>query len=408
MAQPIKRAQPANKPASKPVTSLVTAGTPQALRTLPERMVELAEQKHFIELVEQIYQVLMVKDIDYGIPIGTNGKPIFPKPMLYKSGAELLRLYLDLQVRETVDDSKCDYSIPVIRYRVTTDIYDKDGRFLGSGEGVCSSMETKYRYRWLYDNQVSADMKLGMTKTIKKTNKDTGETYDAQVIDVDKWIDRYGNGTAKMTSYGAMVRIDSPDIFDQENTILSQAKKRSFADGIKTVTGASRIFSIGQEVSQVIQKAKAEGVQIVDAEFSVEDIEEQTEKPSGLAEYQEQLKEAMGSMLPTELQSIMKANYDHENIAELTVEQRQSLLGLIKDKAKPQATAELAKPEQVSKGIKRDPSSVKTISELTQACFMDFNMQPKDLWAALGVPSPQHIVESPAACYKKILEMSTQ
>ena len=315
---------------------------PQALQALPERMAELQAQKHFIEMVEGIYATLMVEGIDYGNPIDAyTGKPIFPKPMLYKSGAELLRLYLELQLKTSVDDSKSDYSIPVIRFRVTTDIYDKSGRFLGSGEGVCSSMETKYRYRWLTAKQLPASMKVGMTKTITQDGK------ALEVIDQEAWINTYGTGTARFTRFGVQVRIDSPDIFDQENTILSQAKKRSFADGIKTVTGASRIFLIGQEAIQAASQVKVngeKGEEVVEGEYKEVEVETAEDEAEKKAEeynvYRETLKAMMikagfttpdGQLDLIRFKKLLQERYKVDNVNLLDETGRQKLLNQMAD-----------------------------------------------------------------------------
>ena len=329
------------KPRVEPGKAIVVH-KPQALQALPERMAELQAQKHFIEMVEGIYAMLMVEGIDYGNPIDAyTGKPIFPKPMLYKAGAELLRLYLELQLKTTVDDSKSDYSIPVIRFRVTTDIYDKHGGFLGSGEGVCSSLETKYRYRWLTAKQLPASMKAGMTKTINQEGK------DVEVIDQELWINTYGVGSARFTRFGVQVRIDSPDIFDQENTILSQAKKRSFADGIKIVTGASRIFLIGQEAIQAVSQVKVEegevnGGEVAEGEFKeVETAEDQAEKKAEEYNvYRETLKAMMtkaGFTIPgggldlIRFKKLLQEQYKVDNVNLLDEKGRTRLLNQMAD-----------------------------------------------------------------------------
>jgi hypothetical protein len=345
--------QTKGKPKVEPVSkqskpgSAVVVGQPQALRTLPEKLGELVAQKHFIEMVEGIYATLMVEGIDYGTPKDQNGKPIFPKPMLYKSGAELLRLYLELQLKTSVDDSKSDYSIPVIRFRVTTDIYDKAGKFLGSGEGVCSSLETKYRYRWFTAQQLPASMKTNMTKMIKKAD-DNGKTKEVEAIDLEAWINTYGIGSARWTRFGVQVRVESQDIFDQENTILSQAKKRSLADGIKTVTGASRIFLIGQEAIQAASKLKTEADkqndEIVEGEYKeveVETAEEQAEKKAEEYNvYRETLKALMvksgfttpeGQLDLIRFKKLLQHEYKVNNVNELDEKGREKLLSQMTD-----------------------------------------------------------------------------
>jgi phage recombination protein Bet len=51
---------------------------------------------------------------------------------------------------------------------------------------------------------------------------------------------------------------------------------------------------------------------------------------------------------------------------------------------------------------KRDPETIKTIAQLMKACFEDFKMQPKDVYAELNVKSANEITELPSECYRKI------
>lgn len=327
---------------ANPGTSIVVhqPQAPQALRNLPEKMAELQARKHLIEMVEAIYATLMVEGIDYGIPLDSHGKPIFDKPMLYRAGAELLRLYLELQFKPHVEDkSVFDLPIPRIRYSVITDFYDKLGNFLGSGLGVCSSLETKYRYRWFFANQLPTSMKAGMIKTIKDVNgKEKG------IIDQQVWIDTYGVGSVRFTQYGIQVRLENPDIADLENVIAVQAKKRSFVDGIKSVTGAGRIFLIGQADIRAATSKHDEGGEIINGEeVDIEATEEQAEQSTKAQEirtYQETLKNMMikaGWTLPDgkldifRFKKLLQETYKVENISQLDDKGRDRLLSQMAD-----------------------------------------------------------------------------
>lgn len=61
----------------------------------------------------------------------------------------------------------------------------------------------------------------------------------------------------------------------------------------------------------------------------------------------------------------------------------------------PQRSSSPAKP-------KRDPESIKSISDLTRACLQDFNMLLTDVCKELGYGSPQYITKLPAECYREI------
>lgn len=65
------------------------------------------------------------------------------------------------------------------------------------------------------------------------------------------------------------------------------------------------------------------------------------------------------------------------------------------DEAWEQLESEAEKP-------KRDPKSIKTISELYRACHEDFNLQPKEVLKELGYSSQTDIAETPEECYRRI------
>lgn len=57
-----------------------------------------------------------------------------------------------------------------------------------------------------------------------------------------------------------------------------------------------------------------------------------------------------------------------------------------------------AEPEKAE----RDPNTINTLNELFKACNADFNLQPADVIAELGVNSQSDISDTPADCYRRI------
>lgn len=53
----------------------------------------------------------------------------------------------------------------------------------------------------------------------------------------------------------------------------------------------------------------------------------------------------------------------------------------------------------------RDPDTIKTLNELYKACNEDFKLQPDQVIKELGVSSQSDIADTPADCYRKILEV---
>jgi|GEM_PF-1468988 len=65
------------------------------------------------------------------------------------------------------------------------------------------------------------------------------------------------------------------------------------------------------------------------------------------------------------------------------------------EEMQPTGVAAPAKP-------KRDLTSIRSINDLTRACFEDFNLQPNDVYKELGYSSAHDISDTPAECYRKI------
>ena len=188
-------------------TGLVTRGS---MGIVDVELLRLQTQQ-----MDNIYKSLMSEDTDYGVIPGTK------KPTLYLPGAQLLRGWAGLQPHFTVDSEGTNLEAGIFFYQVTCSLYKHnpdtlEDDYIGSGLGACTSLENKYRYRWVSKNQIPAGMDIKGLAT--KSN---------------------GSGNNSWTTY----RLDNDNPHDLMNTILKMAKKRAFIDAILTVTGASRIFT---------------------------------------------------------------------------------------------------------------------------------------------------------------------
>ena len=172
----------------------------------PQELEDLRTQTHRLN---EIFKHLMQRDTDYGVVPGTQ------KPTLLKPGAELLRLWADLEVTFRVDSTGTDRERGIYHFLVTATA-SHDGSRIAEGVGYGTSLEAKYRYRWLWpsDVPVEVDKATATTRTVK-TQRGMVKQY----------------------------RVENENPHDQANTILKMAKKRAFVDLMLTATGASRIFT---------------------------------------------------------------------------------------------------------------------------------------------------------------------
>jgi hypothetical protein len=173
----------------------------------------LEQMKVDVQELGRMYEHLMQVNTDYGVIPGT------PKPTLYKPGAELLCLRFGYSPSFETDSSQCDFTKGFIYYRITCKLYAQSGVLVGCGMGSCNNYEPKYRYRWLWSNEVPADTDKAKMITRKKGNN-------------------------------PQYRIENPDPMELDNTILKMAMKRAHIAATLNATGASRIFT--QDVEDMV------------------------------------------------------------------------------------------------------------------------------------------------------------
>jgi hypothetical protein len=156
------------------------------------------EVRSQVNQIQYLMQSVLKEGEHYGVVPGT-GKNA--KPSLFQSGAEKIAYMFHLVPR--YECSRTDFDGGHREWEVTCSLTSRDtGEVVGYGMGSCSTLESKYRYRW-----------------------------------VGKYPDRH--------------REENPDIADQWNTVLKMAKKRAFVDAVKSTTAASDIFT--QDVEDMPQ-----------------------------------------------------------------------------------------------------------------------------------------------------------
>lgn len=182
-----------------------------------EMATRLAEMETKLMLVRKFFKSVMNKDEDFGIIPGTD------KPSLLKPGAEkLLALYNFSSIvkeKNEVRDLQTGYYQAQVVIQI---VHRGTGIVIAEGVGEASSFESKYRYRWMYENELpkGADKEALTSKTF--VSKKSGKEYV-----------RY--------------RMENADIIDQWNTVLKMAKKRALVDAALAATGTSGIFTQSED-----------------------------------------------------------------------------------------------------------------------------------------------------------------
>lgn len=213
---------------------------------------EVVDQR---ELIKQAMANAMTPGVHFGIIPGCGDKP-----SLYQPGAQLMAYLFKLRPEYEVFEKNFD--IDHREYRITCRIFSMaSGYEIGQGVGICSTRESKYRFRnaakevtWLEEPVP------GVYWTLKRKVKDaSGKDAEARAQnDLDRWLStvfqgkevshigakKDERGNWKFVEYhGGEGKIENENIADVVNTVLKISKKRAFVDAVITATASNDMFT---------------------------------------------------------------------------------------------------------------------------------------------------------------------
>jgi hypothetical protein len=213
-----------------------------------------------------------------------------------------------------------------------------NGQVVGTGIGAASTQETKYKYRWELNPQ-DWGFNEEAIKTLKTRERD-GKVY---------------------------FRIPNPEHGELVNTIVKMASKRAEVDACETLPGVS---------SALRELFDSKGQRAARKQPDWDGFWNQVKK--------------MG----------IDRNQVHELLEVYSMkqwlDQGKTLDDAIKVLSEKLAAGGSVKPPQKPK---RDPNSIKTLTDLYNACHEDFEMQPADVVKELGYSTQMDISETPAEAY---------
>lgn len=218
-----------------------------------------------MEAIRTLMKSQMSKDVHYGVIPGTK------KPTLLQPGAQMLgKLFmLSITFDVTEKEMKGDHR----EYRVTAHVTNSHGRILGMGVGVCSSMESRYRFR-KEDNLTITD------KPLPKEYWNAKEDWKKQKGILERAMGKPGDYKGKKgddgkwyiaEKIGEPKIIEHPNPTDNHNTCLKIGKKRALVDAILNVTAATEIFT--QDMEDVTANAAVHSTTSYQQEEAPTDLE---------------------------------------------------------------------------------------------------------------------------------------
>mgnify|MGYP003451188913 CR=1 FL=1 len=220
-------------------TEMATTNNHEELAVLPAEMTPEVFKAR-IEREQQMRTILqdyMKQNMREGYHYSSDlGGVKLAKPMLLQEGSRNICSLLKLFFGEPKID---ETFLPDDHYRVRTHIalFNAEGRQITSGDGICSTRETKYAYR--KGNRTCPD--CGRDDTIIKGRAQYGGGW----VCYEKkggCSAKFDDNDERLTSQ-QLGRIDNPDKADIENTVLKMSVKRAKAAAVCDVPMVSEIFA---------------------------------------------------------------------------------------------------------------------------------------------------------------------
>ncbi|MDD4987171.1 MAG: hypothetical protein PHQ43_15645, partial [Dehalococcoidales bacterium] len=327
----------------------------------------------------------LVNGQDYGVIKGTN------KPTLLKPGGEKVMRLLHLRDIYTIEQSHEDFSAPLFFYRMKCQlVYVPTGEVVTEGVGCCSSMEGKYRWRWLTEE----DLPIGFDKktAVRRSQGRWTPAFklppgaDTSKMQKKTIETKLGKKLAMYRVVALEYRVDNDDVCAQQNTILKMGKKRAMIDAVLGAARLSEIFSQDlEDEGEIEEEAEAEAPEMP------EDVPEMAEAIVGT---HEGAKTAQGASCPAK--GPVKPPMRKEPVKSDGRPAR----------TEPKAAPAVAKAEPVKAAegaAGHDPSRIRTLGDLFNTCYREFKLDRPAVLSELGVNSAEDITMTPAEAYSLIV-----
>jgi hypothetical protein len=206
------------------VVSTEAVASPLATMSDAEFDVLVAQQARVRQRIIRVQREAMQEGIDYGKVPGTKNNTLF------KPGAEVLTKMMGAVAEYDQQRILSEVNgITHLTYVFTCRIV-KDGKLVGQGSGSCSTLETKYRYR--YSSKKCPECGFDLTWSKKDGN-------------FFCWQKKGGCGKQFPESQipRTTTKEENPDVLGLDNTILKMSKKRAKVDAALDATAASGTFT---------------------------------------------------------------------------------------------------------------------------------------------------------------------
>jgi len=190
--------------------------------------------------MQAVFQKFMKEGADYGTIPGTN------KPTLLKPGAEKTAKILNCADKYDIMKDIEDWDKPFFYYLVKCSLVEiSTGTTIAEGIGSANSMEDRYRWRWIWPNELPDELVI----ITKHTDKDDERKPRPELVSKKIW-------SKKKQQYYWQYRVENENIYTQVNTILKIAKKRALVDAALSAGRLSDIFT--QDLEDTYEQFKEE------------------------------------------------------------------------------------------------------------------------------------------------------
>jgi len=219
---------------------------PQSLQVVPQAAWELSTKQvtDQMQRIRDLMKAAMKEDHHYGVIPGTD------KKTLLKPGAEMLGLMFRFVATYLVQ--RTDLPNNHREYDVTCTLtHGPSGTMVATGEGACSTMEKKYRWR----KKARACPECGVADCIIKSKRAEGWYCFPKKGGCGK---TFAVDDDRITDQEVGVE-ENPDVADVWNTAKKIACKRALVAATLSATACSDIFEHAREVRQDEPEDEDEG-----------------------------------------------------------------------------------------------------------------------------------------------------
>jgi hypothetical protein len=256
--------------------------------TLDSFKADLQQEREMRLVLQQYVQDAMVKDHHY-YSFKDGDKPALTQEGAHAIASLQKTFFGPPELIETYHEGNDHYSV-----RARIDVYNQQGQRIATGDGMCSTRESKYAYRWYWSNELPAGVDKSKLKSKGRTDNPQYQVPNQDLPDVYNTVLKMAVKRAKVAAVRQLPLVSELFVADDGETTDEPAPKAKSQPKQQSQKPAAQAPAVPTSVKKAVELAEK---LVMNHDFDPEELATR-HLPEGVANFDSLTESQAGAIVP--------------------------------------------------------------------------------------------------------------